>query len=224
MPPGLTPAVHLADRLSEFPPVGGNALMLLPHYDAAIDRIIAEIAGARRFVHMLFYIFENDEVGAKVTDALVAAAQRGVSVRVLMDAVGSRAGLAHLGPRMRAAGAEVIAVMPLRLWGPNAVRFDLRNHRKIVVVDDTCAFFGSQNIVSAHANRGLVNEELLVRATGPDRASPARGAAGRPLPRDGHAAARVRRPVTRGPARRDRRLRAGRAERPRLQRGHARSR
>ncbi len=167
MPQALTPAVHLADRLSEFPPVGGNALTLLPHYDAAIDSIVAEVAGARRFVHMLFYIFENDEVGAKVTAALVAAARRGVSVRVLMDAVGSRAGLAHLGPRLRDAGAEVIAVMPLRLWGPNAVRFDLRNHRKIVVVDDTCAFFGSQNIVSAHANRGLVNEELLVRATGP---------------------------------------------------------
>ena len=58
-------------------------------------------------------------------------------------------------------------VMPLRLWGPNAARFDLRNHRKIVVVDGACAYFGSQNIVSAHANRGMVNEEMLVRATGP---------------------------------------------------------
>lgn len=84
-----------------------------------------------------------------------------------MDAIGSRAGLAHLGPGLRDAGAEVLAAMPLRLWGPNAARFDLRNHRKIVVVDGACAFFGSQNIVSAHANRGMVNEELLVRATGP---------------------------------------------------------
>lgn len=167
LPPELGPAVHLADRLSEFPPVGGNAFTLLPHYDAAIDRLVAEIAGAQRFVHMLFYIFENDDVGVRVADALEAAARRGVSVRVLMDAIGSRAGLAHLGPRLRDAGAEVIAVMPLRLWGPNAARFDLRNHRKIVVVDDACAYFGSQNIVSAHANRGMVNEELLVRATGP---------------------------------------------------------
>ncbi len=167
LPPELAPAVRLADQLSEFPPVGDNAFTLLPHYEAAIDAIVDEIAGAQRFVHMLFYIFENDDVGARVTDALVAAAGRGVAVRVLMDAIGSRAGLARLGPRLRAAGAEVIAVMPLRLWGPNAARFDLRNHRKIVVVDGACAFFGSQNIVSAHANRGLVNEELLVRATGP---------------------------------------------------------
>ena len=68
---------------------------------------------------------------------------------------------------LRDAGAEVVSLMPLRLWGPNAARFDLRNHRKIVVVDGACAYFGSQNIVSAHANRGMVNEEMLVRATGP---------------------------------------------------------
>lgn len=165
--PELVPAVRLADRLSEFPLTSGNAFTLLPQYDAAVDRIVDEIADARRYVHMLFYIFENDEVGRRVSDALAAAARRGVAVRVLMDAIGSRAGLSGLGPGLRAAGVEVIAVMPLRLWGPNAARFDLRNHRKIVVVDGDCAFFGSQNIVSAHANRGLVNEELLVRVTGP---------------------------------------------------------
>jgi cardiolipin synthase len=118
-------------------------------------------------VHTLFYIFENDDVGRRVAGALEQAARRGVAVRVLMDAIGSRGGLKGLGPGLRAAGAEVIAVMPLRLWGPNAARFDLRNHRKIVVVDGTSAFFGSQNVVSAHANRGMVNEEMLVRAEGP---------------------------------------------------------
>lgn len=165
--PQLQPAAQLAARLSEFPPVGGNAFTLLPHYDAALDTLVAEIDAAQRFVHLLFYIFEHDAVGERVSGALEAAARRGVTVRVLMDAIGSRAGLARLGPRLRAAGAEVIELMPLRLWGPNAARLDLRNHRKIVVVDGRVAFFGSQNIVSAHANRGLVNEELLVRATGP---------------------------------------------------------
>jgi cardiolipin synthase len=165
--PELLPALRLADRLSEFPIVGGNAFELLPSYDAAIDRIIGEVESAKRFVHMLFYIFENDEVGQGVAKALERAAQRGVAVSVLMDAIGSRGGLRGLGPGLRAAGVEVIAVMPLRLWGPNAARFDLRNHRKIVVVDGTVAFFGSQNIVSARANRGMVNEDMLVRATGP---------------------------------------------------------
>ena len=165
--PELVPALRLADRLSEFPIIGGNHFALLPRYDEAIARIIADVDGAHRYVHMLFYIFEYDEVGICVADALERAAKRGIAVRVLMDAIGSREGLKHLGPRLRAAGAEVLPMMPLRLWGPNAARFDLRNHRKIVVVDGTSGFFGSQNIVSAHANRGMVNEEMLVRATGP---------------------------------------------------------
>jgi len=164
--PELLPALRLADELSEFPLVGGNDFELLPKYDTAIDRIIADVDGAQHYVHMLFYIFENDAVGRRMADALAAAARRGVVVRVLMDAIGSRGGLKALGPGLRAAGAEIIALQPLRLWGPNAARFDLRNHRKIVVVDNKSAFFGSQNIVSPNANKGMVNEEMLVRATG----------------------------------------------------------
>jgi cardiolipin synthase len=163
----LVPALRLADRLSEFPMIGGSRFRLLPEYTAAIDRVVADVDGARKYVHMLFYIFADDDVGRRVADALARAARRGVAVRVLMDAIGSRDGLARLAPALREAGAEVLAVMPLRLWGPNAARFDLRNHRKIVVVDGESAFFGSQNVVSATANRGMINEEMLVRATGP---------------------------------------------------------
>jgi cardiolipin synthase A/B len=165
--PELLPALRLAERLSEFPVVGGNRFELLPVYDAAIDRLVADVDAAKAHVHMLFYIFEDDETGARVAAALNRARQRGVVVRVLMDAIGSRGGLKGLAPALRASGAEVLSVMPLRLWGPNAARIDLRNHRKIVVVDGSVGFFGSQNIVSAHANRGMINEEMLVRATGP---------------------------------------------------------
>src|SRR6185312_6725767 len=122
--PELKPALRLADALSEFPPVGGCAFELLPDYDAAIARVIAEIDGARRYVHVLVYIFEDDEVGRAVADALARAARRGVAVRVLMDAIGSRRGLRHLAPALRAAGAEAIAVMPLRLWGPNVAHLE----------------------------------------------------------------------------------------------------
>ncbi len=165
--PELLPALRLAEQLSEFPVVGGNRFELLPVYDAAIDRMIADVDAAQRYVHMLFYIFESDATGARMALALERARKRGVVVRVLMDAIGSRGGLKGLAPGMRAAGAEVLPVMPLRFWGPNAARFDLRNHRKIVVVDGSVAFFGSQNIVDSSANRGMINEEMLVRSTGP---------------------------------------------------------
>ena len=112
------PALRLADQLSEFPVVGGNRFELLPVYDAAIERVVAEVDGARRYVHMLFYIFEDDDVGRRVADALARAAQRGVAVRVLMDAIGSRAGLKGLGPGLRAAGAEVLAGDAAAAVGP----------------------------------------------------------------------------------------------------------
>jgi cardiolipin synthase len=167
LPEQFSPALNLAERLSEFPVVGGNRFELLPQYGAAIDSLVAEVDGARHSVHMLYYIFEHDDVGERVADALVRAAQRGVRTRVLLDALGSRGGLKGAAPRMRAAGIEVIAALPLRLWGPNKARLDLRNHRKIAVLDGRVAYFGSQNIVSPHANRGLTNEEIMVRATGP---------------------------------------------------------
>ena len=163
----LAPAAGLAARLSEFAVVDGNRFELLPVYDQALDRLIAEIDAARLHVHLLYYIFENDDAGLKTAAALERAARRGVTVRVLMDAIGSRGGLRRLAPRLRAAGAEVTAVLPLRMWGPNRARFDLRNHRKIAVIDGSVGFFGSQNVVSAHANAGLTNEEMMVRATGP---------------------------------------------------------
>lgn len=167
LPPEFAPALDLAENLSEFSVVGGNRFELLPHYDAAIDRLLIEIEQAHASVHMLYYIYAPDETGERVTAALERAARRGVNVRVVMDAIGSRPGLKRLAPRMRTAGIEVTSALPLRLWGPNKVRIDLRNHRKIAVVDGRVAFFGSQNIVSAHANRGLMNEEMMVRATGP---------------------------------------------------------
>ena len=86
-------------------------------YDAAIDRIIADVDAAQHYVHMLFYIFEDDETGARMAAALRRVRQRGVVVRVLMDAIGSRGGLKGLAPALRGAGAEVLSVMPLRLWG-----------------------------------------------------------------------------------------------------------
>ncbi len=166
-PAQLWPALELTGALSNFPVVGGNRFELIHDYQAAIDRLIAGIDAACSQVHLMYYIFANDGVGLRVSDALVRAKQRGVAVRVLMDAIGARDGLKAHAPGLRAAGAEVTALLPLRLFRRDRLRPDLRNHRKILVIDGKVAFFGSQNIVSPTANRGLTNEEMVVRAEGP---------------------------------------------------------
>ncbi len=166
LPPNLASAAVMATRLGDFEVFEGNCVELLADYAGSIDRLVADISAAKHHAHLLFYIFEADETGRRVADALAGAAKRGVTCRVLMDAVGSKRGLAELAPSMRANGIEVTAMLPVGLFRRNAARFDLRNHRKIAVIDGRIGHTGSQNIVNAAFVKDHPNEELVVRVTG----------------------------------------------------------
>ncbi len=167
LPPHLAPIVTLATRLGDFGPVGGNQVELLTDYSGAIDRLVADIGSARDHVHLLYYIYGNDATGRRVAEALARAVKRGVACRVLMDDVGSKPALARLAPAMRADGIEVQAMLPVGLFRRNAARFDLRNHRKLAVIDGSIGYAGSQNIVEPEFIKGFPNEELMFRLTGP---------------------------------------------------------
>lgn len=160
-------AARLAKALGQFPVAAGNAVELLDDYDASVQRLIDDIDNATSHVHLLFYIFADDAVGRRVTDALARATRRGVACRVLVDYLGSRSHLAGIAAKMRADGIEVTPVMPVGLFRAKAARFDLRNHRKIVVIDGAIGYVGSQNIVAADFKPGLVFEELMARVEGP---------------------------------------------------------
>ncbi|MFZ1933374.1 MAG: cardiolipin synthase [Thermoguttaceae bacterium] len=160
---------QLAERGGGLPVVGGNAISLMSDTDVVIDRLIAEIDAARHHVHLLFYIFQDDSVGQRVALALARAAARGVVCRVLADAVGSRWLFRHLAPSMRQQGARVFPVLPANLWRIPFSRLDLRNHRKLAVIDGAVAFTGSQNIVEAsygHKRAGVWHD-IMARITGP---------------------------------------------------------
>ena len=167
MPPHLQSIIHLGQQLGDFEIVPGNSVELLTDYSGAIDRLIADIDAAKRSAHLLFYIFEADDTGRRVSEALIRAAKRGVACRVLMDAVGSKHGLRKLAPRLREAGVEVQAMLESGFFRRNTARFDLRNHRKVVVIDNGIGYTGSQNIVNGAFVEGFPNEELLARLTGP---------------------------------------------------------
>ncbi len=167
LPGELIPAATLAQHLGDFEPMGGNTVELLPDYAGSLDRLVADIDAATHHVHLLFYIFENDATGRRVADATLRATKRGVKCRVLMDAVGSKRGLARLAPEMREGGVDVHAMLPVGLFRRNAARFDLRNHRKIAVIDARIGYIGSQNIADPAFVPDYPNEELVVRVTGP---------------------------------------------------------
>jgi cardiolipin synthase len=166
--PKLDSAVSLAENLGRLPILGGNAAEILVDYPIVYLRMVADIDAARNHVHLLYYIYADDAATQPVTEALCRAARRGVQCRVLIDALGSRSWRSRLVPRLQAAGVLVHELLPIGFFGRKArARLDLRNHRKIAIIDGRIAYTGSQNLVAARFQEDLSYEELVVRVTGP---------------------------------------------------------
>ena len=157
---------NLARGLGQFGAVDGNRIELLSDYHATFDRIIADIDRAQHHVHVQFYIFRNDRVGDRLMAALERASARGVRCRLLIDALGSYGSVASIKRRMQAAGVAVHDILPLRRRLTSS-RVDLRNHRKIVVVDAQVAYTGSQNVWAPDDHGRKANRDFMVRVTGP---------------------------------------------------------
>src|SRR5262245_14636194 len=138
----------LGYSISGFHPVGGNTACLLLDSNTTIDRMVADIDAATDHVHLLFYIWLPDTNGCKIVEALKRATLRGVLCRAMADDLGSRAMIRSVHwEAMRAAGVRVASGLPIGnpLLRPFMGRIDLRNHRKIVVIDDRITYCGSQN-------------------------------------------------------------------------------
>lgn len=169
LPDHFRQAVTLATNLGDFPITGGNQIELLTDYDQSIRRLIDDIHSARHHVHLLYYIFADDKTGLHVIEALGQAVTRGVKCRVLIDSLGSRPWLGDVERIMREKGIEVTPLLPVRIlrFHADRPRLDLRNHRKIAVIDGKIGYVGSQNIANANFKPGIVNKELVTRMNGP---------------------------------------------------------
>ena len=174
-PTWLGSAVNMNVELGALPMVGGNSAILLEHYEGAFDRMVQDIDTAVDYVHVEFYILVHDDTTKPVFAALERAVQRGVTVRVLSDHI-SGFMFPHRAETQRvlqAIGATWHAMLPLRPWRGQWQRPDLRNHRKLVVIDGRVGFIGSQNLIDSsylkpkNIARGLHWRELMVRLEGP---------------------------------------------------------
>ncbi len=139
---------RLGHSVNGFDPVGGNRARLLPDSNATIESMVADIDAAQDHVHLTFYIWLPDNNGLKVVAALKRAAARKVICRVMADGLGSRLMIesAHW-KAMQTAGVQVATALPIGnpLLRPLRGRIDLRNHRKILVIDNRITYCGSQN-------------------------------------------------------------------------------
>ncbi|WP_111747477.1 phospholipase D-like domain-containing protein [Salinisphaera orenii] len=143
------------DRLGPWSIQPDNQVVLFETGDAAFEAMLAAIDAAESFVYLTTYIFKSDELGNQFIDALADAVRRGVDVRVLIDGVGAFYGWPQSRPiaGLDAANVPVRLFLPPRLWPP-AFRLNLRNHRKMLVIDGKRAFTGGMNIDNAHRFHG----------------------------------------------------------------------
>jgi len=168
--PSLRNVVLHAERIGGMPIVGGSDVELMGQTDEVIDRLIADIDAAEQHVHMLYYIFRADETGRRVLESLRSAAKRGVTCRLIVDAVGSRPLIRKpVWKQLRQAGVHTVAALPVQLLRRSFARIDLRNHRKLAVIDGRVGFTGSQNIVNADYGHRTAGQwvDLTGRFTGP---------------------------------------------------------
>ena len=174
-PPWFASLTALNRRLGAMPLLGGNTARLFGDYDRSIHEMAAAVRTAEHFVHVEFYILSADATTAVFFDALEDAVRRGVKVRVLLDHIASLRvrGYRRTLRRLKAMGAEWHLLLPVQPWRGRYQRPDLRNHRKVLVVDGRIGFMGSQNMIDrsydrwTNRRRGLQWKDLMVRLEGP---------------------------------------------------------
>ncbi|WP_104126048.1 cardiolipin synthase [Cryobacterium sp. Y57] len=174
-PSWLESVVELNRNLGAMPLVGDNTASLIGEYQVAFDTMIADIDRAQKYVHVEFYILSLDHTTAPFFDALENAHKRGVSVRVLMDHIQSmrKPGFRQTKKRLTDAGIKWELMLPVQPFKGKWQRPDLRNHRKLLIVDGLVGFMGSQNIIDRSYNmrgnirRGLKWKDVMTRLEGP---------------------------------------------------------
>lgn len=128
--------------------IKGNQLQLFTHSDDTMNALIRDIQLARHSIEMVFYIWQPGGVADSVAETLMAAARRGVHCRLMLDSAGSKTFFRSPWPgKMRAAGIEVVEALKVNIMRAFLRRMDLRQHRKIVIIDNFISYTGSMNMV-----------------------------------------------------------------------------
>src|SRR5437763_1704706 len=161
----------MADRASEavsakriHAEIAGNRLELLESGEARLRALLELIGGAEQSIKILMYMFNPDEVGERVRDALIETARRGVDVQLLIDGYGSAAG-PDFFTGLDESGGEICVFNPA--YGR---RYLLRNHQKLAIADDRIAILGGANIDDTYMeDHGAAHwRDLWLRIEGPE--------------------------------------------------------
>ncbi|MGO2684205.1 MAG: cardiolipin synthase [Microbacterium sp.] len=167
--------VSMNQHLGALPISGDNGAHLISEYQESLDAMAEAIRAAKEYVHVEFYILQSDASTDNFFRAMEEVAARGIPVRVLLDHWANRWKPRYRATinRLTAMGAEWHLLLPMQPLKGRMQRPDLRNHRKLLVVDGSIGYLGSQNVTDSSYNlkknikRGLHWVDLMVRVDGP---------------------------------------------------------
>ncbi len=167
--PSIDKFIRISDHVTSRPLSSGNNVEILKNGEQAYPAMLAAINGAVNNVLLLTYLFESDHIGDSFVSALTEAHRRGVEVRVILDGVGALYSWPRMGRKLRHNGVPVANFLSPKLFPPT-FSVNLRNHRKILVVDGKQGFTGGMNIGARHlvdTHKGLGTADLHFRLQGP---------------------------------------------------------
>jgi len=146
---GYAALVSLADAVTRRPLLSGNRVVALYNGEQAFPAMLKAIAEARESVYLASYIFDSDGTGKAFVKALTQAAERGLDVRVLLDGLGERYSLPLARSLFKDSAVAIGLFLPPALSG-RGLHFNLRNHRKLLIIDSAGGFTGGMNISDRH--------------------------------------------------------------------------
>ncbi len=153
--------LHISDVITKKPLVGENRIDILHNGEQTYTAMLAAIESAQISIVLTTYIFETNETGRRFIDALGRAVTRGIDVRVIIDGFGELYSWPRAGTLLKRRGVSVARFLPPRLFPPS-LHINLRNHRKILVVDGVEGFTGGMNIGDRHLAERIENPNRVV--------------------------------------------------------------
>lgn len=157
---GYAALVSLSDAVTRRPLLPGNKVQALYNGEQAYAAMLEAIAGARQSVYLCSYIFDTGHIGKTFIDVLREAAERGLDVRVLVDGLGERYSWPMARRLLRGTKVAYAPFLPPALSG-RGLHFNLRNHRKLLIIDTLRGFTGGMNIGDRHLAAGRSRRQIL---------------------------------------------------------------
>ena len=168
IPAQYKPLAGMLHKMNRAYPLSGNNVEIITDFQTMSDRLIADIGSARQNINMLFFKFEDDEVGRRIADALIKKAEEGVQVRLIYDDAGNLMVPRRFYKKLRKHGLQVRGF--IKIFLPILSRdYNSRNHRKVVVIDGKVGYMGGMNIAQRYAEglRWGIWRDTHIRIKGP---------------------------------------------------------